>query len=61
MYLFDDFIDANKNFLPEDGTVNYYGKLLTQEKATVYYESLLKTIQWKNDIAIIVVIHRANQ
>ncbi|QCX40824.1 alpha-ketoglutarate-dependent dioxygenase AlkB [Aureibaculum algae] len=53
MYLFDDFIDANKNLLPEDGTVNYYGKLLTKEKATVYYESLLKTIQWKNDIAII--------
>ncbi len=53
MYLFDIIIDQNKNLLPKDGTVNYYGRLLNQQEATDYYNSLLKNIEWKNDVAII--------
>lgn len=41
------------NLLPQDGIVNYYGKLLNQQKATYYLETLLSTIEWKNDEAII--------
>ncbi|MBJ2174018.1 alpha-ketoglutarate-dependent dioxygenase AlkB [Aureibaculum sp. A20] len=53
MYLFDDLINPKNNLLPKEGTVNYYGRLFTQQKATEYYESLLKNIKWKNDVAII--------
>jgi len=53
MKLFDDIIDETKNLLPEKGTVNYYGRLLPFEKATKYYNILLNTIAWENDVAII--------
>lgn len=55
MDLFNDInlVDKNKNLLPKDGTVNYYGKLFNQEEADHYLESLLKTITWKNDQAFI--------
>src|SRR5690606_175965 len=42
-----------KNYLPQDGTVNYYGKLLSKAKADFYFNTLLETIEWKNDEAII--------
>ena len=41
------------NYLPQDGTVNYYGKLLTRQQADHYLEKLLTTITWKNDEAVI--------
>jgi len=53
MHLFDDLIEPNKNLLPKEGTVNYYGRLLTQEEASKYYNGLLKNIEWKNDVAFI--------
>lgn len=53
MKLFDDIIDKAKNWLPQDGTVNYYGKLLTKEQADLYLNRLLETIEWRNDEAII--------
>jgi len=53
MYLFDNPIDETKNLLPYGGAVNYYGRLLAQKKANDYYETLLKTIAWKNDVAVI--------
>ncbi len=53
MHLFDDIIDKNKNLLPKDGEVNYYGRLLSHEQATHFYKILLDTIDWKNDVAII--------
>ncbi|MFI0429984.1 alpha-ketoglutarate-dependent dioxygenase AlkB family protein [Mariniflexile sp. HMF6888] len=53
MKLFDDIIDKAKNWLPQDGTVNYYGKLLTTEQADFYLNKLLETIEWRNDEAII--------
>tara|TARA_R110002050_G_scaffold100580_1_gene208147 strand:- start:94319 stop:94939 length:621 start_codon:yes stop_codon:yes gene_type:complete len=53
MELFDIKLDPNKNLLPKDGTVNYYGKLIAQEQANYYFEKLLKAIAWQNDEAII--------
>jgi alkylated DNA repair dioxygenase AlkB len=53
MKLFEDTIDKTKNWLPQDGTVNYFGKLLDLQKADFYFEKLLNTIEWRNDEAII--------
>lgn len=53
MKLFDNIIDKTKNWLPQDGTVNYYGKLLTKEQADFYLNNLLETIEWRNDEAVI--------
>lgn len=53
MILFDIKINSEKNWLPYDGEVNYYGRILTQKKADFYYEKLLETIEWRNDEAII--------
>lgn len=52
MDLFND-IDETINYLPKDGTVNYFGKPLTRTKADFYLEKLLTTIEWKNDEAVI--------
>ena len=53
MNLFNDLIYTSRNLLPKDGAVNYYGKLLGKEKADHFLDSLLNTIAWKNDEAII--------
>lgn len=53
MSLFDFEIDKTKNWLPYDGAVNYFGKLLSKEQADFYFNNLLKTIEWRNDEAII--------
>ena len=53
MELFENFLDPNLNVLPQDGTVNYYGKIFNQEEATYYFQKLLETIDWKTDEAII--------
>jgi len=41
------------NLLPHDGIVNYHGKVLNHLEAQHYFDSLLHTIDWKNDEAII--------
>jgi len=53
MDLFGNEITSTHNFLPKDGTVNYYGRLMPFEKANHYLQVLLDTIEWKNDEAII--------
>lgn len=53
MDLFSSQIDPNKNWLPFDGVVNYYGSVMNHDEANAFYNSLLKTITWKNDLAII--------
>ncbi|WP_268846146.1 alpha-ketoglutarate-dependent dioxygenase AlkB family protein [Flavobacterium aestivum] len=53
MDLFDNEIGESKNLLPKDGIVNYYGMLFTNQEANHYLDSLLNTIEWKNDQAII--------
>ena len=42
-----------QNILPKDGNVIYYGKVMSLQQATNYYNKLLETIEWKNDEAII--------
>jgi alkylated DNA repair dioxygenase AlkB len=53
MDLFNYEIDGSKNVLPKDGVVNYYGKLLTNKEASLYFDRLMNSIEWKNDQAII--------
>lgn len=51
--LFNFETDKHRNLLPKDGTVNYFGKVFSEEEANFYYEILLNTIDWKNDEAMI--------
>lgn len=53
MDLFNNLPDPNQNLLPVDGTVNYYGKCISDALANSYFESLLHKIEWRNDEAII--------
>jgi len=53
MDLFNNEIGADRNLLPKDGTVNYYGKVFSQAEANDYYQKLFSEIDWKNDEAII--------
>ena len=53
MELFDQTTDKRKNWLPYEGTVNYYGKLWNQEQADFYFKQLLETIEWRNDEVIL--------
>ena len=53
MELLDQIIDNQKNWLPYEGTVNYYGKLWNQEQADFYFKQLLETIEWRNDEVIL--------
>lgn len=53
MELFNLKVNPEKNILPVDGTVNYYGKLLSAHQADQYLENLLHNIAWENDKAVI--------
>jgi alkylated DNA repair dioxygenase AlkB len=53
MDLFSEAPDKHKNWLPYGGTVNYYGRILPFEKAGIYFNCLLDTIEWRNDEAVI--------
>lgn len=53
MDLFNSLTDSRKNLLPKDGTVHYFGPIMTKQKANHYFEDLLHSIEWKNDEAII--------
>ncbi len=53
MELFENVPNSELNLLPQDGTVNYYGRVMTHEQAGYFYHQLLNTIAWNNDEAII--------
>jgi alkylated DNA repair dioxygenase AlkB len=53
MDLFDQSPLHEKNLLPHDGLVNYFGKVMSVQTADMYYNNLFNTIDWKNDEAII--------
>lgn len=53
MDLFNQECPEKQNYLPKDGTVNYYGKLFSQEQANHFYQILMNSIAWENDQAII--------
>jgi alkylated DNA repair dioxygenase AlkB len=45
--------DPAANLLPCDGTVNYFGPILSPAETRQFYETLLAEIPWKNDVAVI--------
>lgn len=45
--------DPAHNLLPCDGTVNYFGPILSVAETHRYYEVLLRDIPWKHDEAVI--------
>jgi len=51
MDLFD--FDPLLNLLPCDGELNYFGTIIPHNESENYLKKLLKTIEWKNDEAII--------
>ncbi|MDF3025919.1 MAG: DNA-N1-methyladenine dioxygenase [Fluviicola sp.] len=53
MDLFTPPVDETHNWLPYDGTVNYYGVVFPQLQADFFLDYLLNHIEWKNDEAII--------
>ncbi|HJV18525.1 MAG TPA: alpha-ketoglutarate-dependent dioxygenase AlkB [Sediminibacterium sp.] len=52
MDLFNDTY-ASINLLPYDGTVNYYGTILSSKESGWYLNHLLHEIKWEKDRAII--------
>lgn len=53
MDLFSQIEDKPTNLLHKNGTVNYYGILMSSSDANNFLLLLLKQIEWKNDEAII--------
>lgn len=51
MDLFSD--NQITNLLPYDGTVLYYGTVMSQTEANHYFNELYNNIEWKNDEAVI--------
>ena len=49
----DLFSNEITNILPKDGTVHYFGKILSNQDADQYFNALLNNIEWKNDQAFI--------
>ena len=45
--------DPTANLLPCDGTVNYFGPVLTVSETRRHYDALLRDIPWKHDEAVI--------
>ncbi|WP_159950862.1 alpha-ketoglutarate-dependent dioxygenase AlkB family protein [Polaribacter septentrionalilitoris] len=41
------------NILPFEGIANYHGIILNKTQCDFYYNTLMETIQWKNDKALI--------
>ncbi len=44
---------ANKNLLPKDGEVYYFGRIFNPKTAQDYFENLLISIPWQNDEVVI--------
>jgi alkylated DNA repair dioxygenase AlkB len=51
MTLFNEY--RVNNILNKDGTVNYYGKILSSEEANQYFDLLMQNILWEKDEIII--------
>ena len=45
--------ESNKNLLPCDGEVRYYGQVFPVQESTRLYELLLEEIEWQPDVAFI--------
>lgn len=49
MDLFTNQIDSGKNWLPNEGTVNYFGPIMESTEANRYFRKLWETIPWEHD------------
>lgn len=45
--------ESGINLLPFDGQADYYGTVMEPEKARMYMDSLMRSIEWRNDEAVI--------
>ncbi len=45
--------DRLSNLLHKDGTVNYYGKILTPNVSNQYFDLLMQSILWENEEVIV--------
>jgi alkylated DNA repair dioxygenase AlkB len=52
MDLFTQTPDETHNWLPKDGIVHYYGKIMQRSAADALLHRLLHDIEWKNDEAV---------
>ena len=53
MDLFENEAGQLRNRLPRDGCVKYYGPIMSSADASQHFEGLLKSIEWRNDEAVI--------
>lgn len=53
MDLFERLDNRPGNLLPYEGTVNYYGPIMSRRDADQYFDSLMCEIPWRNDEAVI--------
>jgi alkylated DNA repair dioxygenase AlkB len=53
MNLFEPLPNANTNLLPYDGTVNYYGPIMSDQMAGQYFKKLINNIAWQQDEVIL--------
>ncbi|MCO5230326.1 MAG: alpha-ketoglutarate-dependent dioxygenase AlkB [Chitinophagales bacterium] len=53
MDLFNQDIHSDKNRLPYDGIVQYYGKIMDSPTAINFYNILFNSIQWQHDEVMI--------
>jgi alkylated DNA repair dioxygenase AlkB len=53
MDLFEQLENSPGNLLPYQGTVNYYGPIMSRNEADSYFDCLMHEIQWQHDEAII--------
>lgn len=47
----------HENLLPQDGEVNYFGRIFLPAEADQYLQALLERIEWRNDEAYIMGKH----
>lgn len=43
-------MNSIENLLPQNGTVQYYGKIFSEEQSELYYVKLLSEIKWQHDV-----------
>jgi len=53
MELFDTEPDPEKNWLPYDGVVNYFGRIYDQAASKQLFHKLLTDVEWRPDQAVI--------
>lgn len=53
MDLFNAIENEDRNWLPCDGMVRYYGPVMPKQQADEYLRTLMEKIAWRNDEAVI--------